>query len=299
MPDQPLPAAPTDPAPPEGAGAEAPPPGAPSPGAKDLAALRAEIDGIDDALHDLLMRRADLVAHMAGSRAKQDGPIFRPGREAAILRRLFGRNRGALPRAVVLRLWREVIGASLAQQGAFSIAVQPSPDGAVTRLARGHFGLLAPARVLPTAARALTAVGQGEASVAVLAAPQEGEPAEAAWWMQVETPRLQVVAALPFLAAAGAAAQAYAVAALAPEPTGRDRSLLRIEPGPEQSRARIQAALAAAGLKAHWLLRRDTPAPMALAEIDGFLAPGDARLAALPFPHTQILGAYAEPEPEE
>ena len=54
----------------------------------DLASLRAEIDSIDDAVHDLLMRRAALSARMAASRVKNGGFPYRPGREAGILRRL-------------------------------------------------------------------------------------------------------------------------------------------------------------------------------------------------------------------
>ncbi|MDJ0390117.1 chorismate mutase [Roseomonas sp. E05] len=268
----------------------------------DLASLRVEIDRIDDALHDLLMRRADIVAHMAASRVKAGAPSFRPGREAEILRRLLERNRGALARGTVVRLWREIIAASLAQQGAFTVAVpgEPGADSPLVRLARAHFGLPTPLKLHATPSRALASVANGEAAVAVLPAPQEGERPEAAWWAQLEPSRLRVVLALPFLAPQGnGGTPAYAVAPLAPEPTGRDRSLLRLEPGPEHSRARIQAALAAAGLAPRWLLRQDMPTPMALAELEGFLTEADPRLAALPFPRMQILGAYAEPEPEE
>lgn len=292
MPDQtpttsPAPAAP-DPVP-----EPVPPP------ALDLAGLRAGIDAIDDAMHDLLMRRAALAAGMAASRVKGSGPVFRPGREASILRRLLARHAGPLPRAVVARLWRDIIASSLAQQGPFSIAAPGAADGIAARVARGHFGLLTPLKLHPTPSRVLSAVAAGEAAVAILPAPQDGEPPEAAWWMQMEAPRLQVVAALPFLAAPdGAAPQAYAVAALAPEPSGQDRTLLRLEPEPDQHRARIAAAFAAVGLPPRWVLRRDAPAPMALAEVEGFLAADDPRLANLPFPRIQILGAYAEPVSE-
>ncbi|MFM7416430.1 MAG: chorismate mutase, partial [Alphaproteobacteria bacterium] len=62
-----------------------------------LQALRAEIDALDDAMHDLLMRRAGVVARMAASRAKVGaGSPLRPGREAAVLRRLLARHSGAL-----------------------------------------------------------------------------------------------------------------------------------------------------------------------------------------------------------
>lgn len=280
-----------------------PPPAAPPaassapPATTDLATLRARIDTIDDALHDLLMRRADLVAEMAGGRAKGGGAIFRPGREAAILRRLLARNRGALRRPVVLRLWREIIAASLAQQGPFSVALAPGET--VAELARNHFGGLTPLRSFPAPCLALAALDRGEASLAVLPAPREGEPAEAAWWTRMPAPRLQVVAALPFLAAAGAAPRAHVVAALSAEPTGRDRSLLRIEPSPDHPPHSDAAVLRAAGLLPLSLLRREHAGPAMLAVVEGFVEADDPRLAALPFPHLQILGAYAEPEPEE
>ncbi|MFC7552863.1 hypothetical protein ACFQU7_12305 [Pseudoroseomonas wenyumeiae] len=42
--------------------------------------MRAEIDRIDDALHDLLMRRAGISATMAASRVKGTAATFRPAR---------------------------------------------------------------------------------------------------------------------------------------------------------------------------------------------------------------------------
>jgi chorismate mutase len=287
------------------------PPDSPAPAAAetlDLASMRVEIDRIDNAMHDLLMLRADLSAQMASNRVKGASPTFRPGREAMILRRILGRHTGPLPRAALVRLWRDVIASSLAQQGPFSMAVQAStpgdggggPEGTSARLARGHFGLLTPMKVHPTPSRVLSAVAAGEASVAILPAPREGEPHEAAWWVQMEAPRLQVIVGLPFLATRDSPEpQAFAIAPMAPEPTGRDRTLLRLEPEADHTRPRITAAFTAIGLVPRWVMRRDLPNPMALVEVEGFLAPDDPRLAALPFPRTQILGAYAEPETED
>ena len=59
----------------------------PAPAEAEIAAMRAEIDALDDAMHDLLMQRAAVVARMAGSRAKGNTMPFRAGREAAVLRR--------------------------------------------------------------------------------------------------------------------------------------------------------------------------------------------------------------------
>ena len=88
---------------PADAGAQtAPALAAPRLAAPTLGDVRAELDRIDDALHDLLMERAAVVGRLAEGRLK--GPaVLRPGREAAILRRLLARHRGALPPAAVVR----------------------------------------------------------------------------------------------------------------------------------------------------------------------------------------------------
>ncbi|MBK1658585.1 chorismate mutase [Paracraurococcus ruber] len=121
---------------PPGSATDSPPAAGP---ADALGALRAEIDRLDDALHDLLMRRAAVVADLAASRVKGGTSPLRPGREAMILRRLLGRHQGALPGDAVVRLWREIFGASSAMQGGFTVALH-APDAAQARLARDHFG---------------------------------------------------------------------------------------------------------------------------------------------------------------
>ena len=59
----------------------------------DLAALRAELDCLDDALQDLLIERGHAVVRIAELGGK--GRVaLRPGREAAIIRRLLSRHSG-------------------------------------------------------------------------------------------------------------------------------------------------------------------------------------------------------------
>jgi chorismate mutase len=261
-----------------------------------LAAARAEIDALDDALHDLVMRRAEVVAGLAASRIKADTSPLRPGREAMILRRLLARHTGPLPAIALVRLWRELLASSSAQQGGFSVAVY-ARRAEHSRLAREHFGGLTPLRTLPTAARALSAVANGEAQVAVLPLPEEAEAPEAAWWMSLDSPRLQVVARLPFYAAdADRLPEALAVAPGAPDPSGADRSLLRIEAAGDRSRAQLVAALTAAGLPPRMMqLRRDGGVLRALVEVDGVLGVDDPRLVGLPVDLALPLGFYAVP----
>ena len=75
--------------------------------------LRREIDEIDDEMHDLLMRRTTVVDAI-GALKKSDGvPAIRPGREATILRRLITRHEGKFPRALVVRIWREILSGKI------------------------------------------------------------------------------------------------------------------------------------------------------------------------------------------
>src|SRR3546814_15977852 len=81
--------------------------------------LRREIDEIDDAIHDLLMRRTELARQIG--RAKGQGAVFmRPGREARVLRRLVARHTGPFPKPVVTRIWREILPGFPRLQGPFA-----------------------------------------------------------------------------------------------------------------------------------------------------------------------------------
>jgi chorismate mutase/prephenate dehydratase len=283
-----------------------------APGA-DLATLRGELDGIDDALHAMLMRRAEVVQGVAALRAQGKVP-FRPGREAQVIRRLLRQHRGALPRRLLVRLWRELFAATTAMQGGLLITVcETGPDSTprtqYVQAAREHFGALTPLRVHRSPAQAIGEVSSGLATAAVLPMPVEEEAVGTAWWTALlhrDEPRIHVVARLPFWAPRPEGApqvQALVVAAAAPDPSGdgaADRSLLGLELPLEMSRARLSAGMIAAGFApGTTILRRDAGAQVAhaLVEVEGFVAEQDARLAGLAdlLRPPVVLGAYAVP----
>jgi chorismate mutase len=279
----------------------------PAMGAPALAALRLELDGIDDALHDLLMRRAGIVARI-GAVAAKGRVALRPGREASIIRRLLARNHPPLPAQAVARIWRELLAATTGMQGGHAVAVcERDPAGAYTQVAREHFGALTPTRVHHGAAQAMAELSAGTASVAVLPMPTEDESPRDAWWtvlLPKDDPRIHVVARLPFWSPRPEGAprvQALVVSAIAPDPSGRDRSLLGLELARDASRARIAGALVAAGLPPESvILRRDPGAEFAhaLADVEGLIADDDLRLGAIAgvLHRPVVLGSYAVPE---
>ena len=273
--------------------------------APDLLSLRAELDRLDDALHDTLMRRAEVVLQVAALRVKGSVPL-RPGREAAIIRRLVARHGGAMPASGIVRIWRELLATTTAQQRPLLVAVcQADGDPAYLAAAREHFGALTPMRAHDDPAQAISEVSSGVATVAVLPMPVEGEASAAAWWttlLHMDALRVHVVGRLPFWTPrpeGSPKVQALLVSAAAPDPSGRDRSLLVLELPPETNRAQLGAAIAPAGFAAGMTVMHRAPgAPIAYAllDVDGFVGDDDARLAALqPVLRPIVLGAYAEP----
>ena len=271
---------------------------------RGLAALRAELDQLDDALHDLLMRRAEVVGQVATLGVKGRVPM-RPGREASIIRRLLGRHAGRLPPVGIVRIWRELLGAMTALQRPLLVAAcagsgrEGESDGEVACVAaaREHFGSLTPLRALPGPEAALREVAAGTVGAAVLPLPIAGDPAASWWTALLDDPSLHVVARLPFWAArpeGAPAVCALVVTAAAPDPSGQDRSLLAFALRPGENEAAM-AALAGAGFEAEPpLLERRGGGLLALADVAGFVADDDPRLAALPT-GARVIGAYAVP----
>ncbi len=278
-----------------------------TPALPTLAALRARIDRLDDALHDLLMQRAAVVADVADLAAQGSKVAFRPGREADILRRLLARHAGRLPRRAVPRLWRELFAATTAMQANVVISVcEAEPGAGCIAAAREHFGALTPLRTHRSPAQAIAELRAGAAIAAVLPLPAEDEPTPAAWWMTLlhgDEPRVHVVARLPFWAPrpeGAPQAQALVVATAAPDESAADRTLLGFDLPPEMSRGRLQGAFLAAGMPpVAMILRRDAArqTACALIEIDGHVREGDPRLPALAEHGLRpvVLGAYAIP----
>ena len=95
---------------------------------ESLGQVRDQIDMLDDRIHDLIMERTALVESVIRAKTGDSAPAYRPGREAAILRRLVGRHEGAFPLLPLIHLWREVIAASLGLQGTFAGALHTGED---------------------------------------------------------------------------------------------------------------------------------------------------------------------------
>ncbi len=84
-----------------------------------LKQIRARIDALDDRIVELLNARAALAQQTGHAKGAAK---YRPEREAQVLRRLAGVNRGPLPRPALVRLYSEIISACRALEDGVSVA---------------------------------------------------------------------------------------------------------------------------------------------------------------------------------
>jgi len=104
-----------------------------------LESIRERIDGIDAQLHALINERARLAQQVGISKhaAGHTVDFYRPEREAQVLRMAIERNRGErgpLRDEEIVRLFREIMSACLAQQEPLKVAFL-GPEGTFTQQA--------------------------------------------------------------------------------------------------------------------------------------------------------------------
>ena len=273
-----------------------------------LADLRRRIDRIDATIQALLIRRTTVVEKVRDLK-KNERVKIRPGREAEIIYRLIRRHKGPFPKLELVRIWRELIVATLRFEGPFSVAVfAPHGHGGIWDLARDQYGSFTPITRHDGARAVIRAVTAHRAAVGVLPLPatDEDEP----WWPDLMTGRARawIIARLPFAGAGnarGPGISAFAIAPVMPDPSGRDRTCLGLATDGDVGRDAIERVLARARLGRPDLIGvEDSQVPggfIWLADIPGYVREDDPRLAALKaalgdsFKRAVVLGAYAEP----
>jgi hypothetical protein len=158
---------------------------------------------------------------------------------------------------------------------------------------------------------AISAVLDGQATVAVLPLPHEGD--RDPWWRRiaVKQPKVpHIIARLSFGDPGnqrGRGLQALVIGTTPNEPTDNDRGLLVAEIREPVSRSTMRDALNAAKLKPVFIQSFQEPGgpEQQVVEVEGFLAPDDPRLATLARSlgaesRAIAIGGYAVPlTPEE
>jgi chorismate mutase len=163
-----------------------------------LAALRAEIDHIDETVHGLLMQRGEIIDRLIAVKQTQEtGSAFRPAREAEMMRRLVDRHHGILPLDTVESIWRVIIATFTYVQAPFSLHADLTTNPAAMRdSARFHFGFTVPFVAHTGAAGVVAAVSESRGDLGLINAMA----GSGAWWAALEFDSApKIIARLPFV----------------------------------------------------------------------------------------------------
>lgn len=184
----------------------------------NIADVRTHIDAIDAQIGALIVQRCDLSAAVAAAKRGAGDTAFgwRPAREIDILRTLL-RDQASLNPELAFCVWRALISANLAAQGALNVHCTSDTQAA----ALAAFSVGTSPWLESTVREVLEKVTKDDHAIGVLPWPDSAD-----WWVTLMEPHfaaLHVCAASPI---AGAGPQVMLAAARAPEAAGDDISLI-------------------------------------------------------------------------
>jgi chorismate mutase len=172
----------------------------PRPKDQSLADLRVEIDRIDEAMHELLIARGEIIGRLiAVKKTQETGSAFRPAREADMMRRLVARHHGNLPLETAESIWRVIISTFTYVQSPFAVHADLSAGDALMRdSARFHFGFTVPFEPHMGASSVVEAVSRSKGDLGLI--PAFATAGGGPWWAALEFKTApKIIARLPFV----------------------------------------------------------------------------------------------------
>ena len=103
-----------------------------------LEGIRHDIDAIDNAILELLNRRAAASVKAGGFKRETGAPVFRPEREMLLMENLLDKNTGLLPNTHLRAIYREILSSSRALQLPLKVAFL-GPEGTFSHMAATEF----------------------------------------------------------------------------------------------------------------------------------------------------------------
>ena len=136
---------------------------------RSLSDLRGTIDDIDANMQQLIAERARCAKEIGVSKGlTSTADFYRPEREAQVLRKVVERNKGPLRNEEIVRLFREIMSACLAQEEPLKVAYL-GPEGTFTQPAvLKHFGHSVRALAVPSIDEVFHEVESGNADFGVV-----------------------------------------------------------------------------------------------------------------------------------
>jgi chorismate mutase len=156
--------------------------------------LRKQIDKIDFQILDLLKRRSKIAEKIG--KEKKSSNLFRPERQANILRNILKKNGNNLNPLYILSFWRSIFLSQIDVQGGIKLLLSNNIANSYIKTIYDYFSHDIEIITMNNTSKALEKVYNGKNILTILPYPSYNKGAQ--WWTNKRLEKLYGIAALPF-----------------------------------------------------------------------------------------------------
>ena len=156
--------------------------------------LRKQIDKIDFQILDLLKKRSKIAENIG--KEKKSNNLFRPERQASILRNILKKNANNLNPLHILSFWRSIFLSQIDVQGGIKLILSNNIANSYIKTVYDYFSHDIEIITMNNTSKALEKVYNGKNILTILPYPSNNKGAK--WWTNLQLEKLYAIAALPF-----------------------------------------------------------------------------------------------------
>ena len=156
--------------------------------------LRKQIDKIDFQILDLLKKRSKIAENIG--KEKKSNNLFRPERQASILRNILKQNGNNLSPSYILSFWRSIFLSQIDVQGGIKLLLSNNIANSYIKTIYDYFSHDIEIITMNNTSKALEKVYNGKNILTILPYPSYNKGAQ--WWTNKRLEKLYGIAALPF-----------------------------------------------------------------------------------------------------
>ena len=156
--------------------------------------LRKQIDKIDFLILDLLKKRSKIAIKIG--KEKKSNNLFRPERQADILKNILKKNANNLKASHILSFWRSIFLSQIDIQGGITLIISNNVFKSYIKTVYDYFSHDIEIITMNNTSKALEKVYDEKNVIMIL--PYPSNKKDAKWWTNKRLEKLYAVAALPF-----------------------------------------------------------------------------------------------------
>ena len=156
--------------------------------------LRKQIDKIDFQILGLLKKRSKIAENIG--KEKKSNNLFRPERQASILRNILKKNDNNLNPLHILSFWRSIFLSQIDLQGGIKLILSNNIANSYIKTVYDYFSHDIEIITMNNTSKALEKVYNGKNILTILPYPSYNKGAQ--WWTNKRLEKLYGIAALPF-----------------------------------------------------------------------------------------------------